>query len=270
MENAINLPKEQVSESNQYTLGQIIAIWLAVSVPMPILGFVIAPILFPVLDLHPGFIYTFMIVIGLMWQFVVSMWVMKREIGELSWSAIQKRMWIQHPRNPQTGERDLKLWWMIIPALIVGSAASLLVLVWTNFIPDILPFMSPIEFANTSKLFTPEFAPTLVGQWWIFAVLMFMSLFNYFLGEEFIFRGVLLPRMQGVFGKWDWVANGFLFGAYHWHLYWNIPAIIFLGFALSGFTRRYRSMWFAVIMHAFLPLLSYLPLAAIIGGWITL
>lgn len=35
------------------------------------------------------------------------------------------------------------------------------------------------------------------------------------MGEEFLFRGVLLPRMKGVFGKWDWVANGVLGTFYH-------------------------------------------------------
>jgi membrane protease YdiL (CAAX protease family) len=35
-------------------------------------------------------------------------------------------------------------------------------------------------------------------------------LFNTVLGEELLFRG-LLPRIQGAFGLWDWVANGLLF-----------------------------------------------------------
>ena len=33
-----------------------------------------------------------------------------------------------------------------------------------------------------------------------------------------LFRGVLLPKMRGVFGKWDWVANSVLFGPYHMHV----------------------------------------------------
>ena len=32
-------------------------------------------------------------------------------------------------------------------------------------------------------------------------------IFNYILGEELLFRGVLLPRMNGGIGRWDWVAN---------------------------------------------------------------
>ena len=44
------------------------------------------------------------------------------------------------------------------------------------------------------------------------------------LGEELLFRGLLLPRMNGVFGKRDWVANGVLFAVYHLHVPWVIPA----------------------------------------------
>jgi membrane protease YdiL (CAAX protease family) len=50
--------------------------------------------------------------------------------------------------------------------------------------------------------------------------------FNTVLGEELLFRGVLLPRMSGAFGKADWVANGVLHVTYHLHMPWVIPASI--------------------------------------------
>ena len=49
------------------------------------------------------------------------------------------------------------------------------------------------------------------GAWGWFAVIVVLAVFNTVLGEELLFRGLLLPRMQGVFGRWDWVANGVLF-----------------------------------------------------------
>jgi uncharacterized protein len=55
----------------------------------------------------------------------------------------------------------------------------------------------------------------LVGAWWFFALFAVNAIFNTILGEEFLFRGVLLPKMEGVFGRWSWVANGVLFGFYH-------------------------------------------------------
>lgn len=31
-----------------------------------------------------------------------------------------------------------------------------------------------------------------------------------------------MPKMNGVFGKWDWVANGVLMATYHWHQPWGM------------------------------------------------
>ena len=82
-------------------------------------------------------------------------------------------------------------------------------------------------------------------------MLVLLSVFNTILGEEFLFRGVLLPKMNGVFGKWDWVANGLLFTLYHVHQPWGflstwIEDIFFL--ALPA--KRFRSTWMAIIIHS--------------------
>ena len=61
------------------------------------------------------------------------------------------------------------------------------------------------------------------GNWVWFAILFASFLFNTVLGEELLFRGLLLPRMQGVFGRWDWAGNGVLFALYHLHVPWVIP-----------------------------------------------
>lgn len=59
--------------------------------------------------------------------------------------------------------------------------------------------------------------PELVGAWWLLPIAIVLCLFNYLLGEELLFRGILLPRMRGVFGWWDWAANAVLFALYHLH-----------------------------------------------------
>ena len=46
------------------------------------------------------------------------------------------------------------------------------------------------------------------GAWGWYALLLAMFLFNTVLGEELLFRGYLLPRMNGAFGRGDWVVNG--------------------------------------------------------------
>jgi membrane protease YdiL (CAAX protease family) len=76
-----------------------------------------------------------------------------------------------------------------------------------------------------------------------------LSVFNDFLGEELLFRGVLLPKMEGVFGRWSWVANGVLFGLYHVHQPWGMAANIISGAILAYPSQRFRSTWMAVIIH---------------------
>jgi uncharacterized protein len=76
------------------------------------------------------------------------------------------------------------------------------------------------------------------------------AVFNTILGEEFLFRGVLLPRMEGVFGRWSWVANGVLFGFYHVHLPWGILDNILTGLLYTYPAYRYRSTWMSIILHS--------------------
>jgi uncharacterized protein len=75
--------------------------------------------------------------------------------------------------------------------------------------------------------------------------------FNSVLGEDLLFRGLLLPRMRGVFGRGDFVANGVLFAFYHLHQPWSIPASLVPNILLIGFpTRRWQSVWMGIIVHS--------------------
>jgi membrane protease YdiL (CAAX protease family) len=77
-----------------------------------------------------------------------------------------------------------------------------------------------------------------------------MFLFNTVLGEELLFRGYLLPRMNGAFGRGDWVANGLLFAGYHLHVPWAIPGTLLEMFTTAYPTKRYRSAWIGIAVHS--------------------
>jgi membrane protease YdiL (CAAX protease family) len=92
-------------------------------------------------------------------------------------------------------------------------------------------------------------------------------LFNYFLGEEFMYRGILLPKMNGVFGKLDWFANGILFGLYHLHK----PQVILSTALLFGFifafpSALFKSSWMAFIIHGLEGLLGLAIVLSVILG----
>jgi membrane protease YdiL (CAAX protease family) len=89
---------------------------------------------------------------------------------------------------------------------------------------------------------------------------------NTALGEELLFRGLLLPRMSAAFGRWDWVANGLLFTAYHLHQPWSMPATLCDTFILSYPARRYRSALLSIIVHSTQTVFFAVAMAALILG----
>ena len=112
---------------------------------------------------------------------------------------------------------------------------------------SIFPSLSELQGADIEALLVPE----LVGAWWFFGLVVVFGVFNSVLGEEFLFRGVLLPKMEGVFGRWSWVANGVLHGLWHVHQPWTIVGSIISSVFFYTFpTWRYRSTWMGIIVHS--------------------
>jgi membrane protease YdiL (CAAX protease family) len=248
-------------EKSQYTLSQILGIWLVGSAPIWLLAWVVVPVMLPRSPLHPGITYWLLMIAGMAWQFVVSLVIMYRELGTLRWSAIRERTWLQTPRDPKTNRPNPKLFWWLLPILLVYALWFEVLADYANA-PIAQIFPEPAWLPQMSQLAIPEFQ----GQWWLLGIVLLSQIFNYFLGEEFLFRGVLLPKMQGVFGKYDWVANAVLFGLYHLHKPWSIPANIIGSLPLTWPARRFRSNWMAIIIHGSEGLLPLVMVLAVILG----
>jgi membrane protease YdiL (CAAX protease family) len=188
---------------------------------------------------------------GLIWQFVLSMWILYQEEGNLRLSTIGRRFWLNHPVETKTGATKKSLWWwlvLLIPltaAIEIGTRPML-----TKLWSILFPFLSAPKGYDGAALFSPALRPHWVGSWSLFALFFVFGVFNTVFGEEFIFRGVLLPKMQGMFGKWDWVANGVIFGFYHLHQPWGIFNSVLTGWIFAFSAKRFHSNWFAIILHS--------------------
>jgi len=239
-------------EKGHYTLWQIIGIWLAAGAPMWVLGWLVYPALSQNLSaVDAGLLRIKLFTVGLVWQFVLSMLILYREEGDIRIETIRRRFWLNNPVSPKTGQKNNWLWWLIVPliplmAAIVLVASPFLNGMWTK----LLPFLAEPQGYSPATLFAPEMRALWIGAWDLLVLQAVLSIFNTFLGEEFLFRGVLLPKMKGVFGRWDWVANGVLFGLYHLHQPWGLPGNILSGLVLAFTGRRYRSNWFPIILHS--------------------
>jgi membrane protease YdiL (CAAX protease family) len=222
---------------------------------MGILSWVVFPALSPDFGSDPlgaGVTRMGLLIVGLIWLFVLSMIIVLREEDDLRWVTIKRRLRLNTPRDPKTGETRRRLWlWAILfiimsvmwDVAITPSADKL----WVS----IFPFLAEPPGYDFGMIFqSQEILDRLVGAWWFFGLFVVSSVFNDFLGEEFLFRGVLLPKMEGVFGRWSWVANGVLFAFYHVHQPWGILANVVSGLFLAFPSWRFRSTWMAVIVHS--------------------
>lgn len=225
---------------------KIITIWAASALPMGFLAFVATPWWVANFGGAPVMVYWWAILAGLLWQTVLALFLLRLEGLKFKWEVLHTRLRFQAPVNPLTGKKSYRLLWWTIP-FIIGSAVIQSGVSGLPNVDDWLsPFLSKLPQYDLSVLGKGEYK----GAWYLVPLFLLTALLNYFLGEELIYRGILLPKLHGVFGKWDWFANGILFGLYHLHK----PQIIlstglYFGFLFAFPAKYFQSTWMAVIIH---------------------
>jgi uncharacterized protein len=227
----------------QYRLGGVLAVWAAAALPMAALAWLVAPVVADRLT-GPGYVpmvkaLLACLTVGLIWQFVLVLLLVGREQGTLRWPVLREALWLRSPRSPRSGRVGGRVWLVLVPLVILFALEGL--------IPS-----PPVPADRDLSLFLESTIGQdfLEGAWGWFGLMVVLWVFNTVLGEELLFRGFLLPRMNGVFGRGDWVANGVLFAAYHLHVPWRIPATLLDTFILAYPTKRYRSAWIGIAVHS--------------------
>jgi membrane protease YdiL (CAAX protease family) len=220
------------ADVRQYSLAQILAVWAAAALPMGVLAWVVAPWLGDQLGGDEPLAQALLLLLtaGLVWQFLLVMILIRHELGTLRWSRVRAALWLRAPRDPKTARVGGRVWWWVLPFLVLFGLEQVL--------PGITGPVSKDfgEFLGSDR--GEEFFR---GAWGWFAVVVVLDVFNTVLGEELLFRGLLLPRMRRVFGRGDFVANGVLFAAYHLHIPWVIPTALVDIIALAYPSRRFES-----------------------------
>ena len=227
----------------QYRRRAILAVWAAAAVPMAALAWLVAPALEDRFagagDVPMAKALIVSITVGLVWQFVLVAILVGREQRGLRWSTVREALWLRSPRSPRSGRRGGRVWLVVIP-LILALAAE-----------ELIPRVAMAESRDFATLLESDAGQAFLhAAWGWYGLIVVMLLFNTVLGEELLFRGFLLPRMNGAFGRRDWVANGLLFAGYHLHVPWVIPAALLDTLIVAYPTKRYRSAWIGIAVHS--------------------
>jgi membrane protease YdiL (CAAX protease family) len=225
----------------QYTRGGVLAVWAAAAVPMGLLSWVGAPRLADRLEGPAPLAQALLLLMtaGLVWQFVLVAVLVGRERRTGAVAGVRDALWLRGPTDERTGRRLPRAWWWLLP-LLAGTALFQLV-------PSV-----PVPAGRDLGVLLsgPEGEALFRGAWGWFAVVVVLAVLNTVLGEELLFRGFLLPRMQAAFGRNDWVANGVLFALYHVHQPWSMPSALADTVLLALPSRRFRSAWFGIAVHS--------------------
>jgi len=94
------------------------------------------------------------------------------------------------------------------------------------------------------------FEPLGPGRYWILAAWLPFFVLN-IVGEEFVWRGVVLPRQEAGFGERAWLVNGILWLLFHAAFPWQVlVTLVPITLILPYVVQRRRSTWTGVIIHA--------------------
>ena len=140
--------------------------------------------------------------------------------------------------------------WSIGALILIGflswAMMKLLVLVFGQF-DHSPPFMA--------------FKPLDDNRYWLLAVWFPYWILN-ILGEEFLWRGVMLPRQKVAFGKHAWIVHAIGWGIFHYAFGWQLVlTLIPILFILPYAVQKTENSWVGVIIHGGLNGPSFIAIA---------
>jgi len=178
------------------------------------------------------------------WWFIVSAFGMFIPLLFIASCFLRKEGWLFKPGMLKERLRFRKMnsgdWlWGVGGFLVIGILSYLIMML--------------IEIVNGSVNHQPPFMSfeTLsTGRYWILAVWLPYWIFN-IMGEEILWRGVILPRQEVSFRKYAWIIQGLGWGLFHiafgWQLLVTLLPILFI---LPFVVQKRKNSWIGVFIHA--------------------
>lgn len=224
----------------QYTLAQILAVWAAAALPIGILAWVVAPWLRDQLGGEDPFAEALLICItvGLVWQFVLVLILVRRELGRFQWSRVREALWLLPPRDPKSGRVGGRVWWWVLLFILIFALEALISIPG----PSVRDFADFLDSDRGEDFFR--------GAWGWFAVVVVLAIFNTVLGRGAAFPWASAAAHEGCLRK---VRLGRQWGAVR-----RLPLATAVDHSrLPGGhhrprvpSRRFQSAWMGIIVHS--------------------
>jgi membrane protease YdiL (CAAX protease family) len=179
-------------------------------------------------------------------ELAVALLILRREGYRLTPKALRERINLRFPDK-------LWKWGAAVGVFVAAVAVVILLAPLETQVATILPppdWMPEHPLPEIASLQPPPPDRNVVGGvlYFIYEFFIIGIVLN-FIGEELYYRGALQPKMRGVFGRGDWVANGIGFALKHVYFWWRVPYLWAAGLALAFIYGPLGSLPLAIFFH---------------------
>jgi membrane protease YdiL (CAAX protease family) len=227
---------------------------LAVFYALPVIWwlvvmYVITPALLPRITTADGEINGYALnlitLAGYLFEFVLAILVLKREGQRFNWQALKTRL------NLRWGSWKK---WLLFVVVFVAAFALTFPLMSTSKTtatmappPDWFPAsQNPLKEVNGVGDALP--GVTFQGNYPFLLLFLFTGMMN-ILGEDTYYRGVLIPKLDSLFGRWAWLAGGLVFALKHVYVWWRVQEVLPLAIAGAFLFGPIGSLPMAMLAH---------------------
>lgn len=236
-------------EIPQYKLWQILLMFTWPAAWFSFLIYVVGRQFIPEGGVTPTWVLITVIVLGTGAELVAGLLLLRREGYSLNIAALRDRINWKWPKG-------WKAWLIALGVLVAAMALSMMMGGVNRALASVPGFVPPAWWPAASNptvqvsSATDVFPDMVLEGNFLFVLVYFVIglVFNIF-GEELYYRGYLMPKMRGAFGRWDWVANGVLFTLKHVYQRWLYPGILVGGLGFAFTFGPLGSLPLAMIFH---------------------
>ena len=245
-------PEGTTKEIPQYNMWMILFMFIWPAALFMFLIHVVMPLFWTPEpgEFLPTWIFLTVAILGNGAELIVALVLLRREGYTLTLRGLRERARLRWPKG-------WKKWLLAIGVMVLAFALGMLLGPISKTVASIAGFVPPewwppisnpnVEITSVEGMF-PDV--TLAGNWIFFFIMFFVygGIFN-IIGEELYYRSFLLPKMRGVFGRWDWVANGVLFALKHIYQRWIYLGILPSALAFAFLGGPIGSVYLSMIAH---------------------
>ena len=220
------------------------------------------------LELTPFAAYTLVTVVPLALLLVAAIVGYTLAAGNAaSWPDLRLRF-----RFPRLSWRDVGLGLLIAflgylgYGLLQPLSQQLISRGWLPVPADLFPLLDPRQ-ALTRPVLDEMAGGSIQGNGGLLLLYTVILFFN-IVGEEFWWRGFLLPRMERAFGRHAWLLHGLLWNLFHLFKWWDLLNLLPICLLISYFSQKTGRNWPALIAHLLFNGPGFILVLAYVAGWL--